>query len=233
MTKIVAGPVQPVFAGGRATFSVCLINELAVPRLAITVAHEKKEIGRVDIEANDRVCLPLTALAARRGYLDMPVLVLSTQFPIGLLYTWSRLVKLDHRCLVYPQPGPFRPIIGSVDRKSHRDSGQSGEGDDFIGVREYQYGDSPRHVDWKAAARGLGLHTKRVGGDALSTVWLDWDVLDGLDTELRLSQLCRWVLDAEQDSMVYGLRIPGVNINPANGEAHRRTCLKALALFDQ
>lgn len=228
---IVAGPVHPVFAGSHAEFSVCLINDLTIPRLAITVAHDKKDIGRVDIEAGDRVCLPLPVAAPTRGYVDMPVVVLSTQYPVGLLYTWSRQVNVDHRCLVYPHPGPHRPIIGSVDRDQRNDSGQKGEGDDFIGVREYQYGDSPRHVDWKAAARGLGLHTKRFGGDARSTVWLDWKSLEGLDNETRLSQLCRWVLDAEQDGMVYGLRIPDTDIAPANGEAHRHACLKALALF--
>jgi len=230
--KIVAGPVLPVFAGDRALFSVCLINELKIPRLGITVAHKKNEIGRVDIEAGDRVCLPLPVLTKKRGYVDMPPVVLSTQHPVGLLYTWSRQVTINHRSVVYPRPGPNRPIIGGIDRDLRRDSGQKGEGDDFIGLREYQHGDSPRHVDWKAAARGLGLHTKRFGGEARSTVWLDWEALNGLDTETRLSQLCRWVLDAEQEGLVYGLRIPGTAISPATGEAHRRTCLEALALFD-
>ena len=230
--KIVAGPVQPVFAGDRALFSVCLINNLKIPRLGITVEHEKNEIARIDIEAGDRMCLPLPMATKRRGYVDMPPLVLSTQYPVGLLYTWSRRVKLNHRSIVYPQPGPYRPIIGSIDREQSRDTGHKGEGDDFIGLREYQRGDSPRHVDWKAAARGLGLHTKRFGGEARSTVWLDWEALNGLDTETRLSQLCRWVLDAEEEGMVYGLRIPGTDITPASGEAHRRTCLEALALFD-
>lgn len=230
--KIVAGPVLPVFAGNRAMFSVCLINGLNIPRLGITVAHEKKEIGRVDIEASDRMCLPLPVETHRRGYLDMPPVVLSTQFPVGLLFTWSRQVKLNHRCIVYPQPGPYQPIIGGIDRESRRDTGQKGGGDDFVGLREYQHGDSPRHVDWKAAARGLGLHTKRFGGDSRSTVWLDWEALDGLDVETRLSQLCRWVLEAEKEGMIYGLRLPGSDINPAAGETHRRACLESLALFD-
>jgi uncharacterized protein (DUF58 family) len=230
--KIVAGPVQPVFAGDRAVFSVCLINELDIPRLGITVAHKKNEIGRVDIGAGDRMCLPLPVETNTRGYLDMPPVVLSTQFPVGLLYTWSRQVKVEHRCVIYPQPGPYRPIVGGIDRELRRDTGQKGEGDDFIGLREYQHGDSPRHVDWKAAARGLGLHTKRFGGESRSTVWLDWEALDGLDAETRLSQLCRWVLDAEKEGMIYGLRLPGTDINPASGEAHRRSCLEALALFE-
>ncbi len=229
--KIVAGPVQPVFAGDRAMFSVCLINQQDIPRLGITVTHKKNEIRRVDIEPGDRLCVPVPVETTKRGFLDMPSVVLSTQYPVGLLYTWSRQIQINNRCIVYPKPGPHRPIIGGIDREQRRDTGQKGEGDDFIGVREYQHGDSPQHVDWKAAARGLGLHTKRFGGDARSTVWLEWDALDGLDTETRLSQLCRWVLDADQDDMIYGLRIPGTDINPADGEAHRNTCLEALALF--
>jgi len=230
--KVVAGPVQSVFAGDRAVFSVCLINELTLPRLGITITHEKKEVGRVDIEAGDRVCMPVPMETTKRGIFDMPPVVLSTQYPIGLLFTWSRQVQVSNHCVVFPRPGPARPIIGSVDREQRRDTGQKGEGDDFIGLREYQRGDSPRHVDWKAAARGLGLHTKRFGGEAHSTVWLDWSSLEGLDAETRLSQLCRWVLDAESEGMVYGLRVPGKEIDPANGEAHRSICLEALALFE-
>jgi len=138
---------------------------------------------------------------------------------------------LNHHCLVYPKPGPARPIVGGVDSQQKRELGTHSEGDDFIGVREYQAGDSPRHVDWKAAARGQGMQTKRFGGDARSIIWLDWDALEGIDTEMRLSQLCRWVIDAEDDGMIYGLRLPGQEIKPASGEIHRHLCLEALALF--
>ncbi|NOY62903.1 MAG: DUF58 domain-containing protein, partial [Gammaproteobacteria bacterium] len=46
-----------------------------------------------------------------------------------------------------------------------------------------------------------------------------------------LSQLCRGVLDAHDQHSHYGLRLPGCEITPEWGEAHRRRCLKALALF--
>ena len=229
--KISAGPCAPVFAGETARFTLVLKNELAIPRQGLSVLVGKNEVGRIDLEAGEQGSVTLPASTHRRGYKDIPPVELSTNYPIGLLYTWSRKIKLNHQCLVYPKPAPSRPIIGGIDNEQKRELGTRAEGDDFVGVREYQFGDSPRHVDWKAAARGQGIQTKRFGGDARSIVWLDWDALEGIDTETRLSQLCRWVIDAEAEGMIYGLRLPGQQIQPASGEAHRHRCLEALALF--
>ncbi len=60
----------------------------------------------------------------------------------------------------------------------------------------------------------------------------DWDSLPALDTESRLSQLCRWVIDAHERGEAFGLRLPGSAIEPNIGTAHRERCLDALALFE-
>jgi uncharacterized protein (DUF58 family) len=39
------------------------------------------------------------------------------------------------------------------------------------------------------------------------------------------------VLAAERAGMAHGLRLPGVEIAPAQGDAHRRRALEALALW--
>jgi uncharacterized protein (DUF58 family) len=62
--------------------------------------------------------------------------------------------------------------------------------------------------------------------------WLDWDELAELDVEARLSQLARWVLEAEGRHLSYGLRLPGTRIAPSRGPTHQHACLKALALHD-
>jgi hypothetical protein len=51
--------------------------------------------------------------------------------------------------------------------------------------------------------------------------------------ERRLSQLARWVLDAEGEGRNYGLRLPEFSQSPGQGDLHRHECLKALALFEQ
>jgi uncharacterized protein (DUF58 family) len=45
--------------------------------------------------------------------------------------------------------------------------------------------------------------------------------------------LCRWVLDAHEQGEAFGLRLPGVTLEPNVGTAHRERCLDALALFEE
>jgi hypothetical protein len=49
--------------------------------------------------------------------------------------------------------------------------------------------------------------------------------------ERKLELLTRWVLDAEAQGMRYGLRLPGREMQPAQGQTHRAECLRALALY--
>ena len=61
-------------------------------------------------------------------------------------------------------------------------------------------------------------------------LWLDFAQPGVLDTEARLSRLCAWVLAADRLGVDYGLRLPGQQVPPGCGAAHRRACLEALAL---
>ncbi len=45
-----------------------------------------------------------------------------------------------------------------------------------------------------------------------------------------LSRLTAWVLMAERLGLDYGLRLPGREIAPDQGAAHKARCLEALAL---
>ncbi len=72
---------------------------------------------------------------------------------------------------------------------------------------------------------------KQFAGEAQQDVWLNWDLLAGLDAEARLSRLTRWVLDADAAAQRYGLRLPDRTLAPGAGEDHRRQCLEAMALF--
>ena len=82
-------------------------------------------------------------------------------------------------------------------------------------------------------ARADKMLTKQFSGDSEGELWLDWRLLPaGLDLERRLSCLAGWVLAAQQSGALYGLRLPGEEIAPAHGDAHRAACLRALALYE-
>jgi uncharacterized protein (DUF58 family) len=230
--RITPGPCTPVFAGDRASFPLHLQSTRGLRRWQISVQHGKKPIACIDVRTGTDGIARLELPSVRRGYLEAPAIVLSTRFPLGFFYAWSRQIRLEQRCLVYPQPAPASTLAAAFDAHGWRDaaSGQR-EGEDFVGLREFRHGDSPRHISWKAVARGRGLLAKQFGGGYRTSVWLEYDKLAGLDAEQRLSELCAAVLQCEQAGLQYGLRLPGQTLVPAAGLQHQHHCLAALALF--
>ena len=228
--RVSLGHVAPVFCGETAHVPVILDNPRPSGRYALTIRFPQQPPLGGDVPAGSWSRLDLPLATRRRGRLPVPRITLRSSFPLGLFQAWSH-VNLDGRLLVYPQPSPQR----EAPRETHDHfnlSGDRGHGsDDFAGLRTYQTGDSPQHLHWKAMAREQGLFTKQFGGDHAEELWLDWETLPGRDVEARLSQLTRWVLDAEADQHNYGLRLPGKQIPLGHGPAHRHRCLEALALF--
>jgi uncharacterized protein (DUF58 family) len=143
-------------------------------------------------------------------------------------------VEPEARCLVYPRPERIALPPASADSAAGTAHALAVGNEDFAGLRTYQRADSPRQVAWKAVARTGDMLTKQFSGEAATELWLDWDLLPAsLGLEPRLSRLAGWVLSAERAGARYGLRLPGVELAPARGDAHRTACLQALALYGQ
>ncbi len=226
------GKSDAVFAGEKARFKIRLINGHSREHPAISLRLPEGMEAAADIAPSSTDSRTLAMATHRRGRLPLPRLTLSTRFPSGLLRAWC-YIDLPGECLVYPRPGPRLPPAGKDDYR-HSSEGDRGVGvDDFVGMRPYHDGDSPRHINWKALAREQALQTKQFGGDRSERRWLDWDELEESDTEARLSRLCRGVIDACEQQLEFGLRLPSVEITPARGQAHRQKCLAALALFGE
>ena len=230
---ITPGRSEPVFAGEPAQFRLHLEARTPFERPAVLARHVGSGAQLVvDIPAGADTDVVLAVPAEKRGWLPMGRVMLETRYPLGLFRAWS-YVEPDARCLVYPKPegSPLPPPSADASGGSLQTSTPGS--DDFSGLRNYQPADSPRHVAWKAAARSRELLTKQFSGEASARLWLDWQRLPArLGPEERLSRLAGWVLAAERLHAVYGLRLPGEEIEPGRGDAHRAACLKALALYE-
>ncbi|TAK72826.1 MAG: DUF58 domain-containing protein [Betaproteobacteria bacterium] len=228
---ITPGRAEPVFAGEIAWFELFVENRSGYERCALSLWRQGKAT-QCDVASGHGATVSVPVAAQKRGWLAPGRITMDTRFPLGLLRAWSYL-QPDMRCLVYPKPdnGLLPLPEPSGGRGEKRVSG--GGSDDFAGLRPYQTSDSPRHIHWKAAARGQGLQTKVFSGRAAAELWLDWNELPvNLDLEAKLSRLTRWVLSADRDGLRYGLRLPGLELAPDAGEPHRLNCLRALALYD-
>ncbi|MEJ2059651.1 MAG: DUF58 domain-containing protein [Gammaproteobacteria bacterium] len=223
--------VAPVFAGQEAVFHYQIENPTRRVRYALALQWQEGPLSVFDVPAEDNETAVLRVPATRRGRLEPGRFRILSRYPLGLFQAWSWL-SYDSACLVYPRPiTTDRPLPRAAGSKPGE--GQAGQGsEDFSGLRDYAEGDPLRHVAWKAAARSDDLLTKQFHGAGREEVWLDWGVLHGIEPELRLSILCRWVLDAEAEGLRYGLRLPGIEYVPDHGEVHRDHCLRALALHD-
>jgi uncharacterized protein (DUF58 family) len=222
---------EPVFAGNEATFHVALENTAPLARHELLLSNDQGTTNPQPVPANGRAVFDLRLPAPRRGILTLDHFEIITRHPFSLFRAWSH-VHMNLTCVVYPKPAArgLAPPLVETDTGGAQDSTRGDE--EFAGMRPFHPGDSPRRIAWKAYAREQGLQVKLYAGTAVASHILDWSALTGLDTEARLSQLCRWIEDAYAEGRAFALRLPGLDI-PANiGAGHRQRCLTALALFE-
>lgn len=225
------GRVEPVFAGEAAQFRIYLDARSKFDRPAILLRQLACGAQLVtDVPAAGTAEAVLAVPSVQRGWLALGRVMLETRYPLGLFRAWS-YVEPDVQALIYPRPQYAAPPAHSADPRSGTGGALAQGNEDFSALRKYNRADSPRHVAWKAVARGGAMLTKQFAGEASTELWLDWnDLPPDLAIEARLSHLTGWVLAADKAGARYGLRLPGAELSPDGGDVHRAACLRALAL---
>ncbi len=221
---------HPAFADDYARFDLLVTAAPNSSHENVRVGWDKSLTTSVDLIDSAEVTVQLLVKTGRRGWLCPDRLLVSSVFPLGFVRVWS-WVFLDARALVYPRPlASDQPPLGVASGdQGDRISRENRE--EFQGFQNYYAGAPLSRVAWKQYARGAGLHLKDYAGYQSEQVWLDWQNVLSADLETRLSHLCYWALHFEENRTQYGLRLPGVVIEPGLGTAHRESVLKALALF--
>jgi uncharacterized protein (DUF58 family) len=183
----------------------------------------------IRLAPEDSRAVEVTFPSGRRGVYRFESMLVRSAFPFGLFWASFRL-PVDAEYFIYPQPK------GRAEWPGLHPSGDAGSpqssmpGDDFSGVRAYMPGESLRHVDWKAFARGRPLSVKQFTGGSGNELWLDSAELGKLPLETRLSQLALWVVNAEKEEIPYALRLGRVTLPLGLGAAQARRALEALAV---
>ena len=193
---------EPVFAGQVARFRISIENPAPVPRYELSLANEQGEAQPVRVNPGARAVVEVELPAPRRGLLSLEYFEITTRHPFGLFRAWAYL-HMNIRCVVYPRPSErtITPPPLETDTGGAQDAARGDE--DFAGLRAFHPGDSPRRIAWKAYAREQGLQVKLYAGTAVTSHVFEWEALQGMDVETRLSQLCRWIEDAHNAGRAY------------------------------
>jgi uncharacterized protein (DUF58 family) len=228
------GRAEAVFAGEAAVFELVIDNVRNESRECIRLFLQDEEPIETDVPANASITARLLQPTHQRGWLPLARVTIETRWPLGLIRAWAYAVP-DFQCLVYPAPINVAPPLPWSDDSAQGTTRDGSGRDDFAGLRGHQPADSPRHIAWKAVARQSDgpLLTKLFSGAASQRLWLDWDLIPGdAGAEERLSILARWMLDAEIAGLAWGLRLPGLRLDPDHGHPHLAAGLRALALYN-
>ncbi len=154
-------------------------------------------------------------------------LKMSTRYPFGFFYVW-RHFDIPTEYHVFPKPSGDRPLEHSAHEGINEGVNRQLNGDDFSEHKKYVLGDSQKHIDWKAYARGRPLLTKKFEEGQRQTYIIDYEKALG-NEERRVRQLSKWIHDCEDDLNNYGLVVKNKSISIGSGERHKVACLKLLA----
>ncbi len=227
--QIRVGRAEPVFCGDAAGFGLVFHNSGQRARYQLRLRAADGAAQVFDLPPDQESTVTLFLPTQQRGWQHCGRLTLSTEFPLGLFYAWSYL-HFEQRCLVYPAPAE-RSSLPQGFAPSPDGRLQGAEEEEFAGLRAYQPGDRLSRIAWKSLARGRDLQVKQFTSPAGEALLFDLSLLPPLPLERQLSILTRCVLDAEQQGVRYGLRLPGQETELGHGPVHRADCLQRLALF--
>ena len=230
-------PVAPAFARSPAVLDIVMSSPTST-RFGIGLRlldAPASTLAWTNVPAGGQATAHVSYVPPLRGRHDVPTLSAETRFPLGLFRAWT-VWRPVARLLVYPEvevDAPAlpaaRPVAGGATQA------RRSEGGEIEGVRGYRRGDPLKLIAWKKAAQALETGAELVSRDtstsARQELWLEWTACGMLDPEQRLSRLAAWVLAAHRADADYGLRLPGLEIEPGDGDVQRARCLQALALW--
>jgi len=229
-----------VFAGAQAQLEVTLNNPLRRPRYGLGIAilgSDTPDWNWTDVPAHNSAQRSIAFAAPVRGCHRLPPLTIESRYPLGSFRVWS-VWRPASVLWVYPKPEYNAPAL-----PWHRPHASGAEAwvrngaEDMDSIRAYRQGDALKRVVWKKMGKSnqwLSRDGTRAEPHAL---WLDFtdcyatyaSKAGAQGAEQRLSRLTAWVLRADRQGLAFGLRLPGRQIDPGHGPAHRTACLMALA----
>jgi len=226
-------PPAPVFADEAARLDIVLTSPGAA-RFGIGLKLLDAPAATLvwtDVPAGGQAGVQIGFVPGRRGWHEVPALGAETRFPLGLFRAWT-VWRPASRVLAWPRPEqPPPPLPGANAVAGAQALARIERGNELDGVRNYRRGDTMRQIVWKKVAKSGQLVSRETRAAGARELWLDWVAASGSDAEQRLSRLAAWVLSAEHAGVDYGLRLPGQEVAPAQGDAHRRALLDLLAVY--
>ena len=223
---------EPVFAGQAAQFRIAVTNRSKNPRQRIRLYLDEYYSNITDLQPGESQILVLPVKTTRAWLGQCWSVSACARCSRSSCFAPGPGLHMEPRGLVYPRAadesaGTTAVAHGTRAIASTTPAAKKTSRDCASSMSVTRRATSPG----KPMRATASLLSKQFAGADMSSQWFDFDESRCGDLEERLSILTRWIVDADRTREDYGLRIPGQSFPPSHGEAHRRRCLEALALY--
>jgi uncharacterized protein (DUF58 family) len=233
--KVLSTNIENTFAGSRSKLKI-LINTDNKKKEMLNFACFNSDNLIELIEDGKSKNAELYIEADKRGVYDAPVVVISSEYPLGIFRSWSYIIP-DKKQIIYPKPASKGYSIFNFKDQGIEDEDllkKDEKEEIFDGLREYIKGDSIKRISWKSYSKGMGLYVKEFDSESglNDEVMILWDKIKSDNTENKLSIICKTILEFEASGIKYGIKIPGYKILPSSGTSHMNKILEILAGYN-
>lgn len=187
----------------------------------------------------ETVTVIASALATRRGAIELSGVRIESSFPFGLIRKSVQFDQLAHT-IIRPDPigGDRLSIRPSPGIGTEVRSRRAGTGDDFHSLREFRVGDTVRDIAWRVSARRGRLMVKQSVASSPARLDILLELARtparSVQDERTISAAAGVALSALKTGIAVGLSEPGgvVHVPLGVGAAHVGQLLDALSLID-
>ncbi|MFL5798635.1 MAG: DUF58 domain-containing protein [Actinomycetota bacterium] len=156
--RVVRRAAGEVFPGDAVRVDLVVSNPTRRPKLSVSVRDPHVQPATVflpSIPPGGTVTATTGRTASRRGVVEGGTVEVVSSAPFGVAEV-RRTISAGGRTVVFPRIVPVAGLAllgGPLTGASSENTGQRGPGPEFHGIREYQQGDTLRHVHWRSTAR--------------------------------------------------------------------------------
>ncbi len=185
------------FVGDKVPIDLVVENRARGTRLSVVIRDPHvapTEVFLPAIRAGEQVTIRTVRLATRRGVVEAAPVEIASTAPFGVAEA-KRTITSSRRIVIFPRVKPLDGLSfleGMADRSGRLDLGtQRGNGQEFLGVRDFRHGDSPRNVHWPSTARRGALVVKEMELERRGSLVIIVDTwADGGSGETALDLCC-------------------------------------------
>ncbi|HSE83912.1 MAG TPA: DUF58 domain-containing protein [Thermodesulfobacteriota bacterium] len=205
-----------------------------IPSYSLTIDIEGRKSFISYVPNKGERTVTVQYLFKKRGWNQIPQVVLFTRFPFGFFKKWIKVDIENREILVYPKVEKLDIEKEKIRQKfGERESENLGFGGELKSIRVYNEGDNPKYIHWKTTAKTGKLMLQELHDDESKRVIVEFKPTKiAGELEREITSAASTFLELIKDNYEVEFIAPDIIFSPSEIGRSPRPVLRYLALFN-